>query len=205
MIRNKNADIIRAIKKSGCTCKDITLESLEVTENDTYTAEEGKAWNEVTVNVEGGGSEITMYQAWMKAFNSFETEYFPVTPKKIVKGWAGNVMVSGTPEEPISLEFLGETTDIYYYPDELAQVYNLEDVPEDIYENLDYDGTVCTFLYDLDELNQHDCRIGTFTPAQTICLDGYIHLYEYGSGINKYVSNVALIDGKYYIWFQNWD
>lgn len=57
MIRNKNADIIRAIKKSGCTCKDITLESLEVTENDTYTAEEGKAWNEVTVNVESGGGD----------------------------------------------------------------------------------------------------------------------------------------------------
>jgi len=54
MIRNKNADIIRAIKEKKC-CKDVVLESLKVTENDTYTAEKGKAWNEVTVNVESGG------------------------------------------------------------------------------------------------------------------------------------------------------
>ena len=63
MIRNKNADIIRAIKKSGCTCKDVTLESLEVTENDTYTAEEGKAWDEVTVNVESGGGAVSLPDA----------------------------------------------------------------------------------------------------------------------------------------------
>lgn len=55
MIGNKNADIIRAIKNKKC-CKDVVLESLSVTENNTYTAEEGKAWNEVNVNVQGGST-----------------------------------------------------------------------------------------------------------------------------------------------------
>lgn len=204
MIGNKNADIIRAIKNKKC-CKDVVLESLEVTENDTYTAEEGKAWNEVTVNVEGGGSEITMYQAWMKAFNNFETEYFPIAPKKIVLGWAGNVMVNDTSEEPISLAFLGETTDLYFHPDNSAQIYDIEDVPENIYENANGDN-FCTFLYDLDELNQYDCRTGTFSPAQVVGNSAsYPTIYEFNSGLDKNVSNVALIDGKYYIWFQSWD
>ena len=34
---------------------DITVESLSVTENDTYTAPAGKAYSPVTVNVSGGG------------------------------------------------------------------------------------------------------------------------------------------------------
>ena len=61
MIRNKDADIIRAIKNSACKCdgdetpSSVVLEELTVTENDTYNAEEGKAWNKVNVNVQGGG------------------------------------------------------------------------------------------------------------------------------------------------------
>ena len=35
---------------------DVTVEALTVTENDVYTAPEGKAYSPVTVNVSGGGS-----------------------------------------------------------------------------------------------------------------------------------------------------
>lgn len=38
---------------------DITVESLSVTENDTYTAPEGKAYSPVTVNVPGGGGDLS--------------------------------------------------------------------------------------------------------------------------------------------------
>lgn len=71
MIRNKNADIIRAIKNKKC-CKDVVLESLSVTENDTYTAEEGKAWNEVVVNVEGGGGDTPSMEELLQAFSQFD-------------------------------------------------------------------------------------------------------------------------------------
>lgn len=37
----------------------ITIESLSVTENDTYTAPEGKAYSPVTVNVSGGSSDFS--------------------------------------------------------------------------------------------------------------------------------------------------
>ena len=45
---------------------DITVESLSVTENDTYTAPAGKAYSPVVVNVSGGGSSnytITLISA----------------------------------------------------------------------------------------------------------------------------------------------
>ena len=38
---------------------DITVESLSVTENDTYTAPAGKAYSPVTVNVSGGGGDLS--------------------------------------------------------------------------------------------------------------------------------------------------
>lgn len=37
---------------------DVTVESLSVTSNGTYTAPEGKAYSPVSVNVSGGGGEI---------------------------------------------------------------------------------------------------------------------------------------------------
>jgi len=61
MIRNKDADIIRAIKNS-CKCNegDIELIELSVTENGEYIPDEGKAYNKVTVEVEGGGGSGTV-------------------------------------------------------------------------------------------------------------------------------------------------
>lgn len=38
---------------------DITVESLSVTENDTYTAPAGKAYSPVVVNVSGGGGDLS--------------------------------------------------------------------------------------------------------------------------------------------------
>ena len=40
----------------------VIVEPLDVTENDTYTAPDGKAYSPVTVNVSGGGGEIPMPQ-----------------------------------------------------------------------------------------------------------------------------------------------
>lgn len=58
MIKNKNTDLIRAIKHHGCTggSGDVTLETLSVTENGEYNSQKGKAWNKVNVTVQGGGT-----------------------------------------------------------------------------------------------------------------------------------------------------
>lgn len=58
MIKNKNTDLIRAIKHHGCAggSGNVTLETLSVTENGEYNSQKGKAWNKVNVNVQGGGT-----------------------------------------------------------------------------------------------------------------------------------------------------
>ena len=66
---------------------DITVEALTVTENDVYTAPEGKAYSPVTVNVAGGGSSP-------HSISCFTTdESFNLTP------FEGNVQSAAINEE----------------------------------------------------------------------------------------------------------
>lgn len=50
----------KLVDESGGGGGDVSVESLSVTSNGTYTAPEGKAYSPVTVNVSGGGSGDTI-------------------------------------------------------------------------------------------------------------------------------------------------
>ena len=51
-------------KQSASSGESVTIESLSVTENGTYTAEAGHAYSPVTVNVSGGGGGGSPILAW---------------------------------------------------------------------------------------------------------------------------------------------
>lgn len=52
----QNRTVLRQIVGGG---SDITVEEITITENDTYTAPEGKAYSPVIVNVAGGSSDFS--------------------------------------------------------------------------------------------------------------------------------------------------
>ena len=66
---------------------DITVESLSVTENGTYTAPTGKAYSPVTVNVEsGGGVEYTKLEHKEYVYNlANDTTFNEITPSTTVQ------------------------------------------------------------------------------------------------------------------------
>lgn len=77
-----NREYIKAVveESGGGGGGDITVESLTVTENDTYTAPEGKAYSPVIVNVEGGGGESDYTTVTITLVNTTQnqlTEYIP--------------------------------------------------------------------------------------------------------------------------------
>lgn len=140
-----------------------------------------------------------MYDAWMKAFKNLQTEECPVTPKKVARGWLGSYARYGTTDDTINLDFCNATTNTLY-TEEGATIYDIENVPDDIYNTEEY--CFATFLYDLDELNQYE---NIQYPIQTILESGFPYLNQYGSTLSKFNTNVISIDGKYYVWFQDWD
>lgn len=62
-----NREWVKAVAGGGGGGGSITVEPLTVTENDTYTAPEGKAYSPVTVNVSGGGSEFQHFTMTVNA------------------------------------------------------------------------------------------------------------------------------------------
>jgi hypothetical protein len=141
-----------------------------------------------------------MYDAWMKTFKNLQTETFPVTPKKVVRGWFGGYVHYETTDNTINLDFCNDTTNALY-TEEGATIYDIENVPDDIYNTEDY--AFATFLYDLDELNQYE---NVSNPIQLLRNDyGFPCVSQYGSRLNRFNANVISIDGKYYVWFQDWD
>lgn len=59
-----NREYIKAVvEEAGGGGGGITVEELTITENDTYTAPEGKAYSPVIVNVSGGGDESPIQMA----------------------------------------------------------------------------------------------------------------------------------------------
>ena len=59
--KTRTEHFLQQIIDSGGGGGDITVESLPVTENGTYTAPSGKAYSPVTVNVPSGGGS---YETW---------------------------------------------------------------------------------------------------------------------------------------------
>lgn len=58
-IPDRDVELLKkVIQKLPIKGGDVEVEALPVTENGVYTAEEGKAYNPVTVNVSGGSSEL---------------------------------------------------------------------------------------------------------------------------------------------------
>lgn len=79
-----NREYIKAVvEESGGGGGSITVEELNVTENNTYTAPEGKAYSPVIVNVSGGGSSD---------FTTFDVE--------IVNNYSADILV----QMPIAIE-----------------------------------------------------------------------------------------------------
>lgn len=152
---------------------------------------------------QGGGDApagITMYDAWMKTFKGLEYQDCPVKPKKVVRGWFSDYARYGTTDNTINLDFCNDTTNTLY-TEEGATIYDIENVPDDIYNTEDY--CFATFLYDLDELNQFE---NVSNPIQQLYNDyGFPAIRTYSNTLGKFNANVISIDGKYYVWFQDWD
>lgn len=62
---------------------DITVESLSVTENDTYTAPAGKAYSPVVVNVPGGSSDYTIAHV---TFTNNSSHHFAIAGPTLYEG-----------------------------------------------------------------------------------------------------------------------
>ena len=143
---------------------------------------------------------MSMYDAWIKTFKNLQSEDCPVKPKKVVRGWFSNYTRYGTTDNTINLDFCNKTTNVLY-TEEGATIYDIENVPDDIYNTEDY--CFATFLYDLDELNRFE---NISNPIQQLFDDyGIPNIRIYGNTLGKFNSNVISIDGKYYVWFQDWD
>ena len=156
---------------------------------------------------DGGGGDVpakmTMYDAWVKAFKTLQTNNFPVTPKKFAKGLISSYAVLDRSADSIFIPFINEnTSNIFEIPEEedLKNILDIQDVPDDIYNN---DDTYGFFLYDLDDLTQlNDLR----TPLASL-VDSYgmviPHVYE--DELTHYCTNILKFNGKNYVWFQDWD
>lgn len=144
-----------------------------------------------------------MYDAWMKTFKGLEYQDCPVKPKKVVRGWFANYVYSETIDNRINLDFCNDTTNRLYrlYTEDSTTIYDIENVPDDIYNT--EDDCFVTFLYDLDELNQSE---NVLYPIQQLYNDyGFPSIRTYGNTLGESNANVISIDGKYYVWFQDWD
>ena len=135
----------------------------------------------------------------MKTFRNLQTESFPVTPKKAFKGWP--YAYSEPVDDEIELTFCNDSTNRVYIADEGQIIYDIEQIPDDIYDT--NDNVYLTFLYDLNELNQIS---NLQNPLQCLYDDyGIPEIRQYGNNLNKWNSSVLLIDDKYYVWFQDRD
>lgn len=149
---------------------------------------------------EGGSDSMSMYDAWMKTFKNLQSETFPVTPKKAFKGWP--FVHSERVDNEIELTFCNDSTDRVYIAEEEQIIYDIEQIPDDIYDTEDY--TFVTFLYDLDELNQFE---NISNPIQQLFNNNndFPTIGLYGNNLSKWNTNILVLNDKYYVWFQDWD
>lgn len=103
---------------------DITVEALTVTENGTYTAEEGKAYSPVTVNVPGflGTSDATITLSF-----TFPEGAEGFTPQNTLISWAcylnstGNPYISGN-----AIPYGTDEVHVPYTTERASTLYNLD-------------------------------------------------------------------------------
>lgn len=161
----------------------------------------------------GGSGSISMYDAWMKAFDGFkvyqddnDSNILTVAPAIYIINADGNYETKKSDEE-ISLAFMNNTTQKYqeYTDDSKAKIYNIKDAPDDIYEqSFSYGFSGVTVLYDLDELNEKANNIAYAVESINISHKTYLEYVVYlNKGKASYVpySGVFKINGKYYVWF----
>lgn len=85
----QNRTVLRQIVGGG---SDITVESITITENDTYIAPEGKAYSPVIVNVAGGSSDFST--ATITLVNNTESDgNFILEPDYEVLDWKPNANI----------------------------------------------------------------------------------------------------------------
>lgn len=154
----------------------------------------------------GGSGSMSMYDAWMKVFGDFKVvqnddSILTVKPALAVINATYDI-TDHRVDTPIPLTFMNSQANLYYtFNSEQVIAYNLEDVPDDIYERAGWD---IRFLYDLDELNQNaqniTCALDSIY-AKTRAYEDYF--YPFHIGLAQYVphSGVYKINDKYYVWF----
>lgn len=105
-------DSIRAIAlgkaaggSGGGGGQSITVEALNVTENGTYTAPGGKAYSPVTVNVSGGGGEVTLLSSgeWNALTTEEKQAYGLVAIQQTNTGYGRGELVNGADYSPIGI------------------------------------------------------------------------------------------------------
>ena len=155
---------------------------------------------------EGGSGSMSMYDAWVKAFDGFKIEQSNNTILDIVpdliyipQGRDSDYMESIDLETDnrIPIPFVSPGNKECRYvkkvlDTENVKIFDIKNTPDDIYENDFYS---VKLLYDLDKLNEKTDISYCFSK---ITKDGYIRL-EYGR--TEYLTAVSLyqIDDKYYV------
>lgn len=157
----------------------------------------------------GGGGDsgsMSMYDIWMKVFGDFkvvqaDNSILTIKPALAVINTSYDI-TNHPVDTPIPLTFMDSEADSYNtFNSEQVIAYNLEDVPDDIYERTSWD---IRFFYDLDELNQNAQNITNALDTLTAKTRSYeYYFYPFTIGTSEYVpySGVYKINDKYYVWF----
>lgn len=165
----------------------------------------------------GGSGSMSMYDAWMKAFDGFKvvqdngTSYLNVTPALVVLN-DEFIAEDRTNDTYIPLTFMNSQTKKYkeYSGTFEEDFIDIKNVPDDIYERIINQYTnapYCRFLYDLDELNEKTQNINTGIDCLEINGDYYSGQTQLRCGHALYIPQVIdcliKINDKFYVWFPN--
>ena len=157
------------------------------------------------------GGSMSMYDAWMKAFDGFKivdngVTLLDVAPALINIKDDGNYY-DNTADSPIPLTFMNSQTSKYYeYREDSETVfYDIKDTPDNIYDlskASESSFPLIRFLYDLDELNQKANNLtgGVDSLFLNRAYYGQICI-SYGKSQYVPYSGVIKVNGKYYVWF----
>lgn len=180
-----------------------------------------RTWKESTfINVNtdgsdgggGGSGSMSMYDAWMKAFDGFkvyqdnnDNNVLTVAPALCAIG--AYDYQRKTSDTPISLAFMNAQTNEYseYGEESISKIFDIKNVPDDIYEqSLNYGSSYIQLLYDLDELNEKAHDINYAVESIGLSHSTYnTKIVQSNKGKSEYVPNsgVFKLNDKFYIWF----
>ena len=165
----------------------------------------------------GGSGSMSMYDAWMKAFDGFKvvqdngTSYLNVAPALVVLN-DNFIAQDRTNDTYIPLTFMNSQKKKYqeYIGTFEEDFIGIKDVPDDIYEriiNKYTNAPYCRFLYDLDELNEKAQNINTGIDSLEMNGDFYGGQTQIRCGRAGYIPEarecLIKINDKFYVWFPN--